>query len=96
MFENFGRLGPLVKYDGSVAQATMTYFTSTGSKTVATSVANAEYEAGAAKITLQLRSWETSRSIDGCHVDMTQAPRRKAVGRQNQSYFTPTHCMRIL
>jgi hypothetical protein len=50
------------KDDSSVSQATVTYFTSTGSKTMATSGANAEYEDGAAKITPLPHGWETSGS----------------------------------
>lgn len=69
LFDNFSRLGPLVRYEGATGHANMTYFTGTGGQVTAIYVAKAVYQNGEATLRLNLRKRDGAWRIVGFHVD---------------------------
>ena len=68
LFGDLARTGPMTKYDGAKGQATMSYFTGTGSRILASYVANAECQNGVATFRFQLRKVGQNWLIDSFYI----------------------------
>ncbi len=68
-FGGLSRLGPLVEYQGATGDATMSYFTNTGSIVSASYVAKARFQNGEATFRLILLKRDGRWMIHNFHVD---------------------------
>lgn len=71
VFDTFAKAGPLVHYDGAKGQATMSYFSGTGSSVTAIYVATAHCRDAVATIHLTLVKRGGKWMIVGFHVDLS-------------------------
>lgn len=75
LFDNFARLGPLVRYEGATGQANMTYVAGTGGRVTALYIAKAVYQNGEATLRVALRKRDGAWRIVGFRVEGQPGPR---------------------